>query len=356
MKILDELVELSHEFGTEDYVQVGGGNSSVKNETSMWIKPSGMCLREMTADGFLEIDRSKMAALYNMTPPEESDEREALVTSLLMETRARQDSPYRPSVETPLHDSLQAAFVIHTHPQLIGGLVAASDSEAASKRLFPDCLYCGMSMPGYILQMQIRTEVAAYREKTGKEPTVILMENHGLIVAGNTPDEVRSLHEHVMGTLAAAYGAAGIPTKLEVGPKPKKERIEEITNAVRSVCDGEDTTCSLGTGRFNVAAGPISPDHIVYMNSYAFFGEPSKESLSEFTGKYGYAPRIVVTDDAVVALGADQRNTERAMILAKDGAVVARLTDAFGGIRYMGDAQREFIENWEVEAYRRKLA
>ncbi len=39
---------------------------------------------------------------------------------------------------------------------------------------------------------------------------------------------------------------------------------------------------------------------------------------------------------------------------AEDGALVMQLAEAFGGINYMTDTQREFIENWEVESYRQK--
>jgi hypothetical protein len=31
-----------------------------------------------------------------------------------------------------------------------------------------------------------------------------------------------------------------------------------------------------------------------------------------------------------------------------------QLAEAFGGVNYMTDIQREFIENWEVESYRTK--
>ncbi|MBN2641641.1 MAG: SDR family NAD(P)-dependent oxidoreductase, partial [Victivallales bacterium] len=33
-----------------------------------------------------------------------------------------------------------------------------------------------------------------------------------------------------------------------------------------------------------------------------------------------------------------------------------QLTEAFGGVNYLSDAAREFIENWEVESYRKKVA
>ena len=43
---------------------------------------------------------------------------------------------------------------------------------------------------------------------------------------------------------------------------------------------------------------------------------------------------------------------ELALALAFDGARVRHFAKAFGGIRYLGDAARGFIENWEVESYR----
>ncbi|SVB75886.1 uncharacterized protein METZ01_LOCUS228740, partial [marine metagenome] len=47
---------------------------------------------------------------------------------------------------------------------------------------------------------------------------------------------------------------------------------------------------------------------------------------------------------------------ELALELAQDGAQVMQLAGAFGGIDYMTDRAREFIENWEVESYRQSVA
>ena len=47
---------------------------------------------------------------------------------------------------------------------------------------------------------------------------------------------------------------------------------------------------------------------------------------------------------------------EKAMMLAKDGALTVKLAEAFGGVRYLDKRAADFIDNWEVEAYRRKVA
>ena len=53
MDDLKTIVELSHEFGPPDYVKGGGGNTSVKNETTLWVKPSGTTLGDLTEETFV---------------------------------------------------------------------------------------------------------------------------------------------------------------------------------------------------------------------------------------------------------------------------------------------------------------
>jgi rhamnose utilization protein RhaD (predicted bifunctional aldolase and dehydrogenase) len=44
MQDIQTIVELSHEFGTPEYVKGGGGNTSYKDESTLWVKPSGTTL------------------------------------------------------------------------------------------------------------------------------------------------------------------------------------------------------------------------------------------------------------------------------------------------------------------------
>ena len=70
---------------------------------------------------------------------------------------------------------------------------------------------------------------------------------------------------------------------------------------------------------------------------------------------FGYQfTKKVVSGDRVYGIGTSQKNADLALELAQDGALVLQLVQAFGGLNPMTDAQREFIENWEVESYRQK--
>ena len=83
MNNLDTITALSHEFGTHDYVRGGGGNSSVKDASTLWVKPSGMTLAGMTPESFVAMDRAKINALHDAEAPADAAEREELVKDLM---------------------------------------------------------------------------------------------------------------------------------------------------------------------------------------------------------------------------------------------------------------------------------
>ena len=64
---------------------------------------------------------------------------------------------------------------------------------------------------------------------------------------------------------------------------------------------------------------------------------------------------MVIHNNRIYGLGVTEKNAGLALLFAQDGAQVMKLSHAFGGIDYMTDGAREFIENWEVESYRQKL-
>ncbi len=83
-------------------------------------------------------------------------------------------------------------------------------------------------------------------------------------------------------------------------------------------------------------------------------GEPTADLVEQFKAKNNYAPLVFVFADSVFGVSESQCSAELALELAQDGALVEKLAETFGGIDYMTDAALEFIENWEVESYRKK--
>jgi len=348
MSDLQTIVELSHEFGSEDYVKGGGGNTSVKNETTLWVKPSGTTLSGLTEETFVAMNRVKINELYAVETPAEAAAREELVKNLMAE--AVENDAGRPSVEAPLHNVFDAIFVVHTHPALVNGLTCAKDGKANCERLFPDALWVEYIDPGYTLCMEVRERIEGYKAANDKEPALLVLQNHGIFIAADTANEIRALYGRVMDALKAEYSTAGISQTQEVAETPEAAETEEQVKAVF----GADAAFVASSGMFPVAPGPITPDHLVYSKAFPFTAELTDEAVAQYKADRGYAPKVVVAGDRVYGIGNSQKNADLALELAQDGAFVMQLTEAFGGINYMTDAHREFIENWEVESYRQK--
>ncbi len=348
--ILRTITELSHLYGTADYVQAGGGNTSCKTAETLWIKPSGTTLGALTMESFVAMDRKLLGRLYEEETPSDPTAREELVKER-MAAAVRPETPGRASVEAPLHDSLSAVFVVHTHPASVNGLTCALGGRAAAARLFPDALWMPYVDPGYTLCMAVREAVQAYKAEKGGEPRVLLLENHGIFVCGDTAADIRATYARVMGELARVYAELGVSPRVPVGEAPSEALVAKW-RALLAEALGADAASVVASGRFCVAEGPLSPDHIVYAKSYAFDGVLTADNLRAFKESRGYAPRVLVLDHAVLGVGATDKAATLALTLTLDGAVVKRLARAFGGVKYLSDAARAFIENWEVESYR----
>ncbi len=350
MQDLKTIVELSHEFGTPEYVKGGGGNTSFKDASTLWVKPSGTTLAGLREDTFVSLDRAKVNQLYDVETPEESHAREELVKNFMAE--AVLNDAGRPSVEAPLHNILETNFVVHTHALLVNGMTCAKDGETVSNRLFPDALWVEYVDAGYTLCMVLKDRIEAYKAQHGRIPRIIMLKNHGIFVSGDSAQEIRSLYASVMDPLREEYERLGINENLEYSDGerdlPAEARIQEIF--------GEDARFIQSSGFFECVPGPITPDHLVYARAFPFSDELTQEAADAYRAKHGFAPKVVIHGNRVYGLGVTEKNADLALLFAQDGAQILKLSQAFGGIDYMTDRAREFIENWEVESYRQKVA
>jgi len=350
MQDLNTIIDLSHEFGGDDYVKGGGGNTSVKNDETLWVKPSGTTLASLNSDDMVAMNRKRVDELYQADMPAETNAREARVKDLM--AAAVENDAGRPSVEAPLHNVFEARYVVHTHPALVNGMTCAQDGRQTCDSLFPDAIWVEYIDPGYTLCMEVRARIEAYRSRKGSEPQLLLLQNHGVFIAADTADEIRSLYRHLMETLAQEYRKAGVSTSLAFEKAhPAEEEMSKIGELLGS--DGE--CLAAGTG-FEPPPGPISPDHLVYARAFPYQGPLTGDGIAGYAEKHGYKPKVLNVAERVYGAGPSQKKADLALEFAYDGALVIQLAEAFGGIHFMSDAQRRFIENWEVESYRASQA
>lgn len=339
MQDIDRLAALSQTYGSDaDYVLLGGGNTSFKTGDTLYIKPSGTRLAAIRPDQFIGLDRAAVRKVFTAGVPEEPMQREAAVKHI-MAGSVRPLGSGRPSVEAPLHEVIESRFVFHLHPALVNGMTCALDGEAVCRRLFPDALWVEFVDPGYTLSTVVADRLAPFAP--GEQPAVIFLQNHGVFVGADTTDEIEAIYKRIMDTLRDAYRAAGVDMTLQRGTVDSAA-VQALAPRLRSwLGDGADRVAVTSMAPFRVAAGPLTPDHIVYAKSFALEGELTAAAVQEFEALRGYTPRVVSTPDtAVFAAGSSLKDARGAAALAEDGALVQQLCDAFGGPRYLDNRAR----------------
>ena len=288
MTMLKNITELSHKFGTEEFVKAGGGNTSCKDETTIWVKPSGTTLAGMREETFVALDRSIVDSLFNNDISVSAEEREKLVQTIMSDS-VKDNFNGRPSIEAPLHNMLNAAYVVHTHPALVNGMTCGKNGREKCAELFPGALWTEYFNPGFALCAGLKEKIEDYRNKHGEEPELIFLKNHGVFVSSDSPDRIVKIYGDVMNTLKDYYKANGIETDLPeeaTVPTGAEVKIRELMGKM-----GKFTRTNVP---FEVCFGPLSPDHIVYSKALPYKGELTKEGITSFKENNGYFPRVLL--------------------------------------------------------------
>ena len=120
---LEKITALSVKYGSDArFVLAGGGNTSFKDETYLYVKPSGVSLASIQPENFVKMERAQIRKIFTGNLPSDVNEREAAAKDLMM---AAVRSGSRPSVEAPLHELLPFAYVVHLHPAMVNGMTCA---------------------------------------------------------------------------------------------------------------------------------------------------------------------------------------------------------------------------------------
>lgn len=361
---LNDLVTMSNKHGRNpDLVLAGGGNTSAKDENALYVKGSGTSLATITEDGFVAMDRAKLAEIMKRQYPAEDKAREAAFLEDVMAARLNPGEGKRPSVEALLHNLFPQRLVLHLHPALVNGLTCSLEGEAAAKRLFgEEVVWVDECRPGYTLAKLCNDKMQDFIRKNGKPIEVMLLQNHGVFFAADTLGRIDHLLNSVIEKLEeqvtrrADLTPAGSPD-MKVGAV--QANLEGLYGGM-SVHAGyaEALKFSSDTQSVEPLLKPFTPDHIVYCKAFPLFiDDPAAiaPSFEEFKAKHGYAPKIVIVKGmGFFALGENEKEAATAKMLFDDAVKIAVYTESFGGARHMADDMIHFIVNWEAESYRQK--
>lgn len=221
--VLPQLIEMTRYLAdpAKGLAILGEGNTSARiDDDTFYVKASGSSMVNIDSGGFVKVSISKVIPLLDDLEAGDAEVQAAFQDAMI-------DAPEgkRPSVEAILHAILlqvpEFAFVGHTHPTYTNMILCSRNcAEAARGRLFPDqivsmkhkSVYVPYTDPGLPLAREVKQRFARFVNEEGVLPSVILMQNHGLIVMGNTPRAVASatdMTEKASKVLVGTYAMGG---------------------------------------------------------------------------------------------------------------------------------------------------
>jgi len=322
--------------GRSDYVQGGGGNTSVKlDESLMAIKASGYTLAEITNEmGYVTVYYPSIKGYYNTVDRdiEKDYEKESLSVNLASVKLLTGMEDKRPSVEVGFHSFLQK-YVIHTHSVYANLLCCAQEGRDIARDIFADSgiayLFIPYIDPGFRLTLAVKDAVAIYRERNGVIPDVIFLENHGLIVSHDDADQAILIHEDVNNRIKKHFG-------LETYPEPKSIPKEDHFRSGTAYLKNFITEYNAGIEYFRSLK--LYPDQLVYIG-------PKLDGVINIDTTTGAVTYFTTEKEA--------RTIEETLLAVV--YIVQQIKKAALKLQQMGERDADFINNWESEKYRSKL-
>lgn len=304
-------------------VQAAGGNTSLKHEGVMWIKASGTWLRDAASkDIFVPLNHGALLTALAKNDPA----CEACTDFVLADLNA---TGLRPSIETTVHALMPQRVVVHVHcVNTIAWAIRADAEQRLTRKLRNfNWAFIPYARPG----LPLANAIAAHL-KPGID--VLVLGNHGVVVAAETVVEAEALLDRVVKTLA----------------RPARAAVPPDLAALHLLCEGTDyapaesnETHALATDAFALERGKNAvfyPDHVVFLGVGVATEIESGAPLVASPGK-----GVLIRRDAKPAIEP----------MGRCLADVMRRVEADVPLTALNADAIDRLVNWDAEKYRQGL-
>jgi len=388
-KTLADLIRISNVTGKDpSLVQGGGGNTSVKTADGkyMHIKASGTALKDMNEkQGWRRLRLAPVLSIIADKSLARLDARTRepeVVNRLLLACDDNVTTGARPSVESHLHAFLDRC-VIHLHPLVVAAYVNARNGRAEIERLFEKesaaggpPLWVPYADPGFMLAKKIARLAGNYQRQFGKRPAILFLEKHGVFVTAPTAEAAMRLVRKVIKRCSSKLRNFRLrisDLKISVS---NRQNITAAKLAIRkAVFDAAGQYLPVTYFGMSEAAAAfmarrdagrllgtaaLNPDELVYANGSAMWVEKCDANiiaakLKKLMSK-GQKPSAAFVVKGMGLFVAADKKTAPIVAEITTGSLAVRMNAVkFGGIMALTKREQEFINNWESEAFRKKL-
>jgi rhamnose utilization protein RhaD (predicted bifunctional aldolase and dehydrogenase) len=332
---LQPLIELSARIGQDlDLVQAGGGNTSLKQNGTLWVKASGKWLADALIDEmFVPVPMTDVLAKLAA-----QDERFA-------EYPTTSGTLLRPSVETTVHAVFPQRVVVHVHSVRAISWAVRQDGAARIQERLDGLRWAWIPYvhPGVPLAEYIRREL-------NPKPDVLIIQNHGLVIAADDCAAAEALLEDVELRLSEEPSAA---------PQPDLAYLSELCGDGPWMPAENDEVHALGTdSRFCWIAGrgTMYPDHCVYLGPatpVVHVNETIQSAIERYQKRHAYQPSYALVDGKGVLTNKLSRAGQQLLVCLK--RIIERIPEQTE-VNYLDDREVAALMNWDAEKYRLSMA
>ncbi len=367
---LAQCIRASRLLGGDPYLVLhGGGNISVKDEETIFVKASGHDMATMTPAGLAPLDRSVLAEMFREPSMADGEMMAGFRRAL------RDDSFPNPSIETLLHNFLAPPFVLHTHADAIVTLTNTVHGEALVREALGESVevipYC---FPGFVLA---KTVQGALDHPDSLEGIVLV--NHGLFTTGANAEDAYTKH-HELVSLAETFitkrtGIAFKDDSRECKLGNDHPIVAKVRARAKDRYGGEFFTHALSSPQIRMFSdhpafpgialrGPTTLEHVIrtkrvpalssnldsYGDEYRAYFESQRARHHDDLVMLDPSPRVVLDPEAgIIGLGRTASEAAIAAEVYRHTIRVILAAEALGGYRSIREADAFDIEYWELE-------
>ncbi len=336
---------------------------SVKNDQHLWIQTSGPGVHSSGGVETVQLDRNLLADISGSSYDENLIRRYTQFQHDLGKTRTCQNSEVIPPVDAVIHNMLRHKFVLQAQPAAITGLLCSRNSIRIIQELFPDIsVFTEYEDIGYSLFKKAENAVKIFRDKAGKEPSVLFIGNYGMIAGAGTVEELKHVYIEVEEKIQDR-----IHEELVINELPVDGKLTGILTALQELMKNDQTPflrCinnslvrrySSDRRHFQRIALPFTPEIIQFCRSRYLYIEPGeaadnlfenlKTQLFRFRNEFRFSPKaILIRGLALIVLGETEEDTGIVLKVFGQLMKIAYYAEYFGGPRSMNCYQVDLID------------
>jgi rhamnose utilization protein RhaD (predicted bifunctional aldolase and dehydrogenase) len=210
---LTELIELSHAIGRHPSRMVlwDEGACAMNSGGKLFVSRRGAYLTALTPGDMVEMDLAKVTGMVSLDAVKEEQIAEAQAGA----------GTLKPSLDAILFAYLfslvEKKYAVHVQPVEINQIIGSPRARQFAERrtVAHEVIARGVSSmltayadPGLPLAKEVKRKLVLWRDRYKMIPNLIMVQNHGMIILGNSPEEILREAEMTIKSAQIFIGAA----------------------------------------------------------------------------------------------------------------------------------------------------